>query len=70
MPAPDTVEIVASVSAGRVLRTFLSPNPDIKGFRAGIDVALDPGQSADIRAFLRARTRTLTETWTMPWKAP
>ena len=70
LSAPDIVEIVASVSAGRVLRTFLSPNPDIKGFRAGIDIALDPGQSADIRAFLRARTRALTETWTMPWKAP
>ncbi|SDR63108.1 glucans biosynthesis protein [Rhizobiales bacterium GAS191] len=70
LSAPDIVEIVASVSSGRVLRTFLSPNPDIKGFRAGIDVALDPGQSADIRAFLRARTRALTETWTMPWKAP
>jgi glucans biosynthesis protein len=70
LTAPDTVEIVASVSAGRVLRTFLSPNRDIKGFRAGIDVALEAGQSTDIRAFLRARTRTLTETWTMPWKAP
>jgi periplasmic glucans biosynthesis protein len=70
LSAPDIVEIVASVSGGRVLRTFLSPNPNIKGFRAGIDVALDPGQSADIRAFLRARTRALTETWTMPWKAP
>jgi periplasmic glucans biosynthesis protein len=70
LPAPEAVEIVASISAGRVLRTFLSPNPDIKGFRAGIDIALESGQSADIRAFLRARTRTLTETWTMPWKAP
>ncbi len=70
LPAPDTVEIVASVSKGKVLRTFLSPNPDIKGFRAGVDVALEPGQATDIRAFLRARTRTLTETWTMPWKAP
>jgi glucans biosynthesis protein len=70
LAAPETVEIVASVSAGRVLRTFLSPNPDIKGFRAGIDIALESGQSADIRAFLRARTRALTETWTRPWKAP
>ena len=70
LAAPEMVEIVASVSTGRVLRTFLSPNPDIKGFRAGIDVTLDAGQSADIRAFLRARTRALTETWTRPWKAP
>ena len=70
LAAPEMVEIVASVSTGRVLRTFLSPNPDIKGFRAGIDVTLDAGQWADIRAFLRARTRALTETWTRPWKAP
>ncbi|MFI5015136.1 MAG: glucan biosynthesis protein [Hyphomicrobiales bacterium] len=70
LSAPEMVEIVASVSAGRVLRTFLAPNPDIKGFRAGIDIALDAGQSADIRAFLRARSRALTETWTLPWKAP
>ena len=70
LKAPDIVEIVASVSSGKVLRTFLSPNPDIKGFRAGVDIALEPGQSADIRAFLRSRSRALTETWTRPWKAP
>jgi periplasmic glucans biosynthesis protein len=70
LSAPDMVEIVASASAGRVLRSFLAPNPDIKGFRAGVDVALESGQSADVRVFLRARTRALTETWTMPWKAP
>jgi glucans biosynthesis protein len=69
LAAPDEVEIVASVSAGKVARTFLAPNRDIGGFRAGIDIALAPGQSADIRAFLRARMRALTETWTMPWKA-
>jgi glucans biosynthesis protein len=45
------------------------PNPHIQGFRAIIDVELDPGQSTDLRAFLRAGNRTLTETWTFPWKA-
>jgi glucans biosynthesis protein len=29
-------------------------------------VRLDPGQSADLRAFLRTGTRALTETWTFP----
>jgi periplasmic glucans biosynthesis protein len=32
-------------------------------------VQFDPGQSADLRAFLRTGTRALTETWTFPWRA-
>ena len=42
---PTLVAIVATTSAGRVPRTFLSPNTHVRGFRAGIDVAIDPGQS-------------------------
>ena len=30
---------------------------------------VDAGQTADLRAFLRASDRALTETWTFPWKA-
>lgn len=67
---PDRVQLVPSVSAGKVTRTFLVPNPKTQGFRAGIDLLLEPGQSADIRAFLRAGNRALTETWTYPWTAP
>lgn len=66
---PEKVEIVPSVSAGRITRAFLVPNPKTEGFRAFIDVALDPGQSADLRAFLRSGTKALTETWTCPWRA-
>jgi periplasmic glucans biosynthesis protein len=66
---PDKVQIVPSVSNGRIVRTFLVPNPKSEGFRAGIDIALEKGQSADVRAFLRSGTRALTETWTFPWKA-
>ena len=40
-----------------MLRTFLAPNTHIRGFRAGVDVAVDPGQSTDLRVFLRAGTR-------------
>jgi periplasmic glucans biosynthesis protein len=67
---PDKVEIVPSVSAGRINRAFLVPNPKVEGFRAFIDVVMEPGQSGDLRAFLRAGSRTLTETWTYPWRAP
>jgi glucans biosynthesis protein len=66
---PTVVSIVATTSAGRVLRTFLSPNTHVRGFRAGVDVAIDPGQSCDLRVFLRSGVKALTETWTFPWRA-
>ena len=66
---PSAVELVPTTANGQILRSFLAPNPNTRGFRAGIDVQLEPGQSTDLRAFLRAGNRTLTETWTFPWKA-
>lgn len=66
---PEKIEIVPSTSTGRIVRAFLVPNPKTEGFRAFIDVALEPGQSTDLRAFLRAGNKALTETWTYPWKA-
>ena len=63
---PRAVQIVPTISAGRILRTFVVPNPETKGFRAAIDVQLDNGQPADLRAFLKAGSRTLTETWLYP----
>ena len=69
MSDPSLVETVATASTGRILRTFLTPNTHIRGFRAGVDVAVDPGQSTDLRVFLRAGPKALTETWTFPWRA-
>jgi periplasmic glucans biosynthesis protein len=69
MSDPSLVETVATTSAGRILRTWLEPNTHIRGFRAGVDVAVDAGQSADLRVFLRAGPKALTETWTFPWRA-
>ncbi|MGC2223701.1 MAG: glucan biosynthesis protein G, partial [Methylocella sp.] len=66
---PQLVEVVPSTSQGKIVRSFIVPNAHTKGFRAVIDVVLDPGQSADLRAFLRTGTRALTETWTFPWRA-
>ena len=66
---PSLVEVVPSASNGRITRSFLTANPHIHGFRAGIDVQIDPGQSSDLRAFLKAGNRALTETWTFPWRA-
>ncbi len=66
---PTLDEVVATTSAGRVLRTFLATNTHLSGFRAGVDIAIDPGQSCDLRVFLRAANKALTETWTFPWRA-
>ncbi|MGH6862824.1 MAG: glucan biosynthesis protein, partial [Methylocella sp.] len=66
---PELVEVVPSASQGKISRSFVVPNAHIKGFRAVIDVQLDLGQAADLRAFLRTGTRALTETWTFPWRA-
>jgi glucans biosynthesis protein len=69
MSDPSLVEVVATTSNGRILRTFLTPNAHTRGFRAGVDVAIDPGQSCDLRVFLRSGAKALTETWTFPWRA-
>lgn len=65
---PEQVQVVPSASHARITRTFLIPNPQTKGFRAGIDVVGEMGRTVDMRAFLRAGSRALTETWTFPWK--
>ncbi|WP_112664604.1 glucan biosynthesis protein [Microvirga flavescens] len=64
---PTQVQLVPSTSTGKITHTFIVPNDHTKGFRAAIDVKLEPGQSTDLRAFLRAGNRALTETWTYPW---
>ncbi len=63
----DAVEIVSSVSTGAIFRSFVTPNPKIKGFRATIDVRIPPGSSTDMRVFLRAAGQPLTETWLYTW---
>ena len=67
---PGLVQVVPSTSAGRIVSTFVVPNGHTGGFRAAIDVKLDPGQSTNLRAYLRAGDRALTETWTYPWTLP
>jgi glucans biosynthesis protein len=67
---PSQVEAVASTSAGKILRASVVGNSHIDGLRAQFDMALKPGETADLRLFLRVGARTLTETWTYPWTAP
>jgi glucans biosynthesis protein len=66
---PGLVEVVPTTSQGKIVRSFIVPNPHTKGFRAAIDVELDPGQGTDLRAFLRTGSRALTETWIYPWRS-
>ena len=66
---PSQIEISATASRAKVLRTFIAPNRHVQGFRAMIDVQTDPGASVEIRAFLHAGPRALTETALIPWIA-
>ncbi|SEG25738.1 glucan biosynthesis protein [Bosea lathyri] len=66
---PEKVEIVPSVAYGRIDRAFIVPNPKTQGFRAFIDIVVEPGQTAEMRAFLKSGDKTLTETWSYPWRA-
>ena len=50
-------------------RAFIVPNRKTEGFRAFVDVVVEPGQLAEMRAFLRSGGKTLTETWSYPWRA-
>jgi glucans biosynthesis protein len=61
------VEVVPWTSVGRIFHTSVVPNLHTRGFRAAVDVKLEPGQSTDLRAFLRTGQKALTETWTYPW---
>jgi glucans biosynthesis protein len=70
LPDPGQVQVVPWTSAGRITHTFVVPNEHTRGFRAAFDVKLEPGQSTDLRAFLKAGNKALTETWTFPWTAP
>ena len=45
------------------------PIPKTQGFRAFIDIVVEPGQLAEMRAFLKAGEKTLTETWSYPWRS-
>ncbi|WP_439496380.1 glucan biosynthesis protein [Bosea sp. (in: a-proteobacteria)] len=66
---PEKVEIVPSIAYGRINRAFIVPNPKTEGFRAFIDIVVEPGQLAEMRAFLKSGDKTLTETWSYPWRS-
>ncbi len=66
---PEKVEIVPSIAYGRIDRAFIVPNPKTQGFRAFLDIVVEPGQLAEMRAFLRSGNKTLTETWSYPWRS-
>lgn len=66
---PEKVSIVPSIAYGRIDRAFLVPNPKTTGFRAFIDIVVEPGQIAEMRAFLKSGDKTLTETWSYPWRS-
>jgi glucans biosynthesis protein len=66
---PSLVQVVPTASNAHIVSTSVIPNEHTSGFRAAIDVKIEPGQSTDLRAYLRSGNKALTETWTYPWIA-
>ena len=67
---PGAVTVVPSTSKGKIIRAYTEYNPYINGFRATFDVELAPGETSDLRAFLKAGAAAVSETWIFPWEAP
>ncbi len=67
---PGLVKIDASTSTGKIVRAYTQLNPFIDGIRATLDVELAPGETGNLRAYLRDGPNILTETWVFPWTAP
>ena len=65
---PAGVEIVASVTNGKIFRQFLVPNPAIGGFRVMLDVEVHPTDMTTMTCKLRTGAKVLTETWAYAWK--
>ncbi len=65
---PNLVQIDAQVTGGKLMRTFLVPNPAINGFRVMVDAELHPSDFTRITCRLRSNGRPITETWNWSWK--
>ena len=66
----NAVQVAPGTSVGKIIRSFTQYNPYIGGFRGTFDVELEPGQTADLRAYLKNGVSPLSETWMFSWTAP
>ena len=65
---PGALKIDASVTGGRIIRTFMTPNPQLPGMRAVIDVKGIPNDTIYMDLALKTGTTPVTETWSYRWK--
>jgi len=65
---PGLVQIEASATNATVARTFVVPNPAIKGIRAMLDVEFEKDTVGIVNARLRSNGRLLSETWSYAWR--
>lgn len=65
---PEALQVRVDIKGGKAIRSFLTPNPQLPGLRAIIDVKGINGETIFMDAALRAGDTALTETWTYRWK--
>lgn len=56
-------DVIASTTAGKIVRTRVEPVPNGNVWRAIFDVALEADQIAELRLYLALEGKPLTETW-------
>ena len=56
------------MTGGKTIRSFVTPNPQLPGVRAILDVKGFPTDTIYIDAHLRAGDVPVTETWSYRWK--
>ena len=61
-------EVVASTSAGRIVRTFVEPVPGGNVWRAFFDLEIGPEEVAELRMYMALDGEPLTETWTYQFR--
>ncbi len=65
---PESLQVVVNVTGGKTIRSFVTPNPQLPGVRAILDVKGFPTDTIYIDAHLRAGDVPVTETWSYRWK--
>jgi glucans biosynthesis protein len=65
---PEALQVHVVTKGGKTIRSFLTPNPQLPGIRAIIDLKGINGETIFMEASLRTGETPLTETWSYRWK--
>lgn len=65
---PGQVQLVPNVTDAKVIKSSIVPNPEIRGFRATLDVEFEENKTGRVHALLKSGPKVLSETWHYTWR--